>query len=97
MQNTTQAEKEERLKHAKQTKQDLEQLKSKEAAACQKRITTEREKNKQKLMEWKRELKQHKEQLSKQALMQKAADEVKQKEKEDTRRVSYPAQLVSNN
>ena len=97
MQNTTQAEKEERLEHAKQTKEEIEQLKTKEAAACQKRIAAEREKNKQKLMEWKKELKQHKEEFSQQALMQQAADEAKQKEKENARRVSYPAEPVSNN
>lgn len=48
-------------------------------------------------MEWKRELKQHKEELSQQALMQQATDEAKQKEKEDARRVSYPSEPVSNN
>jgi len=77
------------LEHAKQTKQKLEQLKIKGEAARQKKIVAEREKNKQKLIEWKKELKLHKEQLSQQALMQQAADMAKQKEKEDARRVSY--------
>lgn len=84
-----QAEKEERLEHAKQTKQELEQLKIKEEATHQKKIAAERERNKQKLIEWKKELKFHKEQLSQQALMQQAADMAKQKEKEDARRVGY--------
>lgn len=89
----TQAEKEERLQHAKQAKQELEQLKVKEEAAQQKRIAAEREKSKQKLIEWKKELMHHKE-LSQQTLMQQAAYMAKQKEKENARRVGYPPQLV---
>ena len=81
------------MEHAKQAKEQLGEQKIKEESAHLKKIAAERERNKQKLMEWKKELKQHKEQLSQQALMQQAADEAKQKDKEDARRVSYPTNL----
>ena len=82
------------MEHAKQAKEQLGEQKIKEESAHLKKIAAERERNKQKLMEWKRELKQHKEQLSQQTLMQQAADEAKQKDKEDARRVSYPTNLL---
>ena len=92
-----QAEKEERLQHAKQAKQELEQLKVKREAAQQKKVAAERERSKQKLIEWKKELKHHKEEMAQQVLLQKAADMAKQKEKENERRVRYPATRLSYN
>ena len=82
-----QTNKEERLKHAKQSKHKIEQLKFKEESVHKKKMAAEREERNLKLAEWKKEqiLKQ---QLSEEALAQQAADLTKQKEKENARRVS---------
>lgn len=85
----TQAEREQRLEHAKQDKQELEQQKIEEEAIRQRKIATERQENKLKLIEWRKEQKLHKQYLSQQTLMQQAADMAKHKEKEDARRVGY--------
>jgi len=75
------------LKHAKQSKHEIEQQKFKEESAHKKKMAAEREERNLKLAEWKKEqiLKQ---QLSQETLAQQAADLTKQKEKENARRVS---------
>ena len=75
------------MKHAKQSKHKIEQLKFKEESVHKKKMAAEREERNLKLAEWKKEqiLKQ---QLSEEALAQQAADLTKQKEKENARRVS---------